>query len=491
MMWYSRFRQLLCAGPLLVTSPLLAQLSSSPPSRELVRARLTTPAEHARGLRLYPYLGLSQDEMERIPGAQFDSIQTGFDALLRQRVRQWIASLQGERLSGIQLDPMGELYATIGRDSLAREQFAKRLATPRLSVADRAFTLLVAVKAFGGAPGDTIRAFGHLAVDTIRMKTALVYLAQLDALPMSAVLEKFHAHALMGKSYYFAGDAANASAQLQHALTLVPNLPFAERLKWSQETFMLLADVLSGQPRGRSQIDSIANWVLPHFQASRELVAKDSGYYWQGQDNTRRFKETLQMTGYLGRPAPPVVAHYWWNMPAPTTPSVTDSGAMIANIGDGKIRVIEFGHLGCIACMLALPKLDHWRVTAPPNVKTLYVTHGSDTWGADPCRTTDECAEHFRNYYLNRKKLGVPIAMWMGRRVRDVDGGGLLQESPTFTALATSAVPLFMITDGRGIVRHLSLGYAEPLIERTVKYLVAEAARSSQVPSSSSSHATP
>jgi hypothetical protein len=430
-------------------------------------ARTTPPitaAEEARGLRVYPITGLTSDDgRQRVPQAQLE------DAI-EQRAKGWFASLQNTPVTGMQLDPMGMLAVVAGQETLARQQFAARLATSHLSVAERAYTLLIATTAFGQS-----------ARDTSRMRIALEYLAQLDALPDEALVTKFHGHGRIGRAYYMIGDGDAVIRHLTEAIALIPRIPFEQRL-WSQsngagEYFPVLADVLSGRPGGRAQLDTLSAVLRKAMRASPDLIAKDSVYLWKTLANVELFEGVLRMTEHVGRRAPAITANYWWNTSAPSTPSPVARGATVKTLDDGIIRVMEYGHFGCPGCLESLPKLERLRKRAPANVEMWYVTYGEGTWGVTPC-SPDVMAEHLKRYYIERKGYGMPIALFAGEPQPDPDGGRVLGESPSFAAYPIRGYPWFIITDGKGIVRHISLGFSESVLARAVQYLVAEAAHS-------------
>jgi len=448
-----------------------------PPVGDVPQARLITPAEEAAALELYPATFLNQDEMQRMPDLQVDTAFAQFDTVIKERAKVWVASLPKGLVTGLQIDPMGQLYVAIGQDSIARRLFAQRLSTPKLSVDDRAFTLFAAITAFLGR--SSLYSAPDPFIDPVHVRIAQEYLTQLDALPEIASRRKFDAHVLMGSAYYWMGDGPNAAIHLKRALSLVPSLVFDERLD-ACDAYRMLADVISAQPKGRETIDSVTKWLRPYYAATPEMIAADPTAKYMGERSEFIFNQAVQVTDFLGRSAPAMTGHYFWNTSKPATPSTADTSARVIPVNDGKIRVIEFGHRGCTACMLALPKLDRARKTAPQNVDYLYVTHGDDSWGGKECKTTAECAEHYREYYVEQRKLGLPIAIWFGAREADVDGGTQQKVSPTFAAVPMNAVPMFMVTDGRGIVRHISIGYSQ-LLSRTVKYLQAESAHNAAV----------
>jgi thiol-disulfide isomerase/thioredoxin len=443
--------------------------NGSPPATTPTEARTITPAEDARGLQLYGMTGLDAENGQRVPKSELDSAITRWSSLR-------IAVLQGNPVTGIQLDPMGKLYLSTGKDSLAKQQFEKRLATKGLSVDDRAYTLFLASSLFS-----------HDAKNEARMRTALGYVARLDKLPAQALPLRFSAHVGMAYSYYLAGNGPEVLRHTDAAFALLPALPYAQRNGRAMgAAFLIEANVLSGGADGRARIDSIGAWLLALATPTPELLAQDSAYLWLGRGTVREVKEAVQMTGYLGRSAPAIPAHYWWNTTAPVSTSVSSKTTppVLQSLADGVVRVLEFGSYGCSACQVALPRLDAWRKTTRERadggrVVVLYVTYSEDFWGATRC-TPDEVANHLKRYYLDRKGLRVPIALWIGPRENDPDGGTLVQNSPAFEALAIRAVPTFVVTDGKGIVRHISVGFSEPLLHGAVQYLIGEAKRNAE-----------
>jgi hypothetical protein len=426
-----------------------------------VGSRPITPAEQLRGVQLYGMIGMANDDgTVRIPMPLLDSA-------VAQRAHRWVETLKAAPVIGIQLDPMGTLAVKVGQDGLAKQQFAARLTTFGLSTADRAYTYLQAIAAFSA----------H-ADNQERMRTALAYVPQLDALSNDVALEKFHARIILANAYFSVGDGTSVLKQLNEALPRFARLPFDER-NWGvmHATFVLLGNVLSGQPNGRAKIDSIAKWLAGYVEAPPELAAKNPSYYtYRSNTNRGFFDNAVNLVGYLGRQAPDIEAQYWFNTDAPATPSGLDPKARKKVLNDGKIRVMEYGHYGCPGCLASLPGMERIRKAAPSSVEVWYVAIEGDVWGATP-QTPDQMAEHYHNYYVKRKKYGLPIAIWIGERSDDVNGGTSNAGSPTFSAYDFRGWPWFIVTDGKGIVRFIQMGLSESLLTNTMRYLVAETAR--------------
>jgi hypothetical protein len=88
-----------------------------------------------------------------------------------------------------------------------------------------------------------------------------------------------------------------------------------------------------------------------------------------------------------------------------------------------------------------------------------FVTMTQGYWGATP-RTPDEEAQNLKHYYVDRKQMGLNIALWAGPKERQSWGGMIPSQNPSATLyplLETS----FVIVDGRGIVRHILIGYTK------------------------------
>jgi hypothetical protein len=261
-----------------------------PPQPErLPPSRGTTAAEYARAVRLYQVQGLVTDDGQSIvPDNQRDTV-------LSERTHRWVASLQNAPVVGIQLDPSGTLSVVVGKDAVAKQQFATRLATPSLSLDDRAYTLLTAVKAFATD-----------ASDRARMQIAHQYAAVLDSMPVAVISRQFYAHGHLGRVYYDAGDTQHAIAELSATMAIVPKIPFLKRRWWGaheiNEYYLLFADVLSGQPNGRARIDTLDALLVEAARAPQSLLQHDRDSIYFGLDiSTREAFETIRRTTQLRR----------------------------------------------------------------------------------------------------------------------------------------------------------------------------------------------
>jgi len=444
---------------LIAVSGAAAQAQQQMP--EPAPERTVTASEQSRAFHLYGTLGqVSDDRQRRIPEAERDS-------MLPPRIKTWMTTITTTPASGLQLDPMGELYVAVGADELAQTQFQTRLATKNLSVADRAYTLLVAVRAFSQGIGQAMPSSARLAI-------AERYLAQLDVLPATTLRQKFDGHAAIAEAYYNVADGDRVIAHITHMMTLVPDFPFEYR-GWYEvkKYFLVLADVLSGMPDGRRKIDSIATWLHPYTKAPPELYNSGDGRYarWS-QQNEWAYESMIQATNHLGREAPAILAQYWLNTPVPGTVDTTAPTARAKSLNDGTVRILELGHYGCPGCLAALPKMERIRDKLQRRAEVWFISNEGDVWGATAC-TADEKAQHLKDFYT-RKGYTLPIAIWIGPRQKDDDGGTINQANPVIDAYQLIGTPTFVVTDRKGIVRHIGFDDTEERLLRITRYLIAE-----------------
>jgi thiol-disulfide isomerase/thioredoxin len=423
----------------------------------------TTAAEYDWGLNLYVSSVLT-------PVSGYGSLvrPDSVEPAIKDRTHAWILQLQAAPVKGLQLDPLGELYVADGQDAVAKRQFAERLATKGLSQDDRAYTLLLAT-----------RVFAH-PENPERIQAALGYMAEIDALPATAIMWKFRGHVTLGEAYYVTGDGPAVTLHITKALAMTPQMPFERRQPvYHESPIVMLADVLSGVPGGPARIDSMGKALLPLATPTAEQIAKDSMYFWLGHYWTGEFKGTLQLTAHLGRTAPAVTAMHWYNTDAPTVVSTAAPGAQSKALNDGVIRLMEFGEYSCYPCRMALPGMERIRKAAPSNVQVWYVTQTEGSWGATVYSPNDE-SQHLEHYYVERKHYGMPIALWAGPKDSTQDYGSLPRENPSAAAYPIQATPTFIVVDGKGIVRHISIGYSkevEKLLSSDIQYLAGEAKR--------------
>jgi hypothetical protein len=370
-----------------------------------------------------------------------------------QRARAWFTALQQTPVKGMQMDAYGLLAVSARQDEAAQRQIAARLATPGLSLADRAHTLQLAVSSFASVDYPE------------RLPLAERYLKQLDALGSDVALQRMNARKPLIDVYYQLGRGDDVARLGMQLFALLDRVPF----EWREDAvyypgigyqYAALIDALSGKPQGRDTIRALNRWLLANAVAPREYVARDSFFLYIAEQYRGEMRVKVEMSERVGEQGTPLVANYWANR-GPTHDSQTVA------VNDGKIRVIEIGSWGCPGCIAAVPGLErlHHRY---PAVEFNFMTWGEGTWGnrsVPPEVEAERLAEHFT------KKLGAtfPIGIAMAsRRVATEDGGvARTISTPTWQAdnYPQPCKPTFYILDGHGKIRRVIGGYSRDLEE--------------------------
>jgi thiol-disulfide isomerase/thioredoxin len=159
--------------------------------------------------------------------------------------------------------------------------------------------------------------------------------------------------------------------------------------------------------------------------------------------------------------------------------STAAPGAASQALNDGTIRLIEFGEYSCYPCRMALPGMERIREASPSNVQIWYVTETEGSWGTTVYAPEEE-VRHLEHYYVERKHYGMRIALWAGPKDSTMDDGLLPRANPSAAAYPILATPTFVIVDGKGVVRHIAIGYSKDIDQRLrldLRYLAAEAGR--------------
>ncbi len=470
-------------------SVTLVQAQETSESSTAIESRWVTAGERIGLLRIWqsdaaPVLGTSASGTKRrVPGSEVRGE-------LRRRAQEWAASLAAAPGAGIQLDAAGELFISAGDITSAQAVFGKRLATPGLSLADSAYTLELAVGLFSRG--------GRASGDTARLVIAKQYLKQLDALPTSISVAKFKGHMSLAYTHYFRGDGAAAVAEALDALNVVKEVGFAERYDMMvagdgravPHALTMLGEIWSVDTTHRSILDSVGKHMLSLAKASPEQLANDTKrktYAWASGRWTEDVQNAMAMNGLVGKPAPPLIGTHWYNTETPPISSDAAPNARALPAGDGVIRVVELGGLGCAACLSALPVMERVRDRFQDQpVSVWYLSQSDQRWGATDCKP-DECAEHIYKYYVKHHGTTLQLGVWsppIDDSTREV-GAVLARENPNFLGYHIDGIPVFVVVDGQGRVRRMIRG-GGPTLERTltqvVTYLLAENGRTTEKP---------
>jgi hypothetical protein len=119
--------------------------------------------------------------------------------------------------------------------------------------------------------------------------------------------------------------------------------------------------------------------------------------------------------------------------------------------------------------------MRHW--VLPPGVELLYLEKTEGGWGkpVEP----DEEAAHLAHWLLDIKHVKYPVAIWAGPLDTLFDGGTEPRTAPFWKKMMGHGTPLFVVTDGHGVVRFRVEGYTptwEPY-RRVVNILITERAK--------------
>jgi hypothetical protein len=169
------------------------------------------------------------------------------------------------------------------------------------------------------------------------------------------------------------------------------------------------------------------------------------------------------------------VATHWLNQPVPPLHSDAAPNARIKRLDDGVIRIIGIGWKTCPWCGKAVAEMRHW--VLPAGVEREYISFTEGVWGNKPVEPAEE-AEHLINYFVKVKRVNYPVAIWAGPLDTLFDGGVTPRPAPWWKAMLGNEGPLFVVTDGHGIVRFRFPGYSTYApYKRIIDILVAERAR--------------
>jgi len=367
-------------------------------------------------------------------------------ALTVNRARTWITELQQRPVHGLQMDPYGALAIVAKQESLAEQEIAARLATPGLTVADRAYTLRIVVGAYANANEPT-----HLPI-------AERYLTQLDALGTEAALWQCTARFSLIAAYYQLGKSADVVRVGLRAFDLVGAIPFEYRAVFFNPgipfIYASVVDALGGQPNGPEQIRAMNARLLATTKVPQALLAQDSSFSYVGENYRELLEGNEAMAERVGQPGAPLVANYWANRG-----TSHDSQTVVVN--DGKIRVIEIGSFSCAPCVQAVSGLErlHQRY---PGVEFNFMTAGTGMWGnrtIDPKVEADRLTKHFSDDLHATFPIG--IAMPTKQVATEDDGVANVISTETWDPghYPQPGKPTFYVLDGHGKVRRVLAGY--------------------------------
>jgi hypothetical protein len=215
---------------------------------------------------------------------------------------------------------------------------------------------------------------------------------------------------------------------------------------------------LAGLPHGPARIDSLLT-VLKGYTVPRPAeLAGDTLVRPLQAELGPELQRVFTMVEWIGKPMPPFVATHWLNHDRPTMVSDAAPGARILPLNDGVIRVVGFGWFSCPYCGLAMRRAQLALAQLPKGVEVLFNERSEGSFNGQLC-TPEEEVDDLRKWYLERKHLTIPIAIWAPVKDSTPEGGVMPRESPLWRALQISAGPTMYVVDGRGVIRYMGFGF--------------------------------
>jgi hypothetical protein len=246
-----------------------------------------------------------------------------------------------------------------------------------------------------------------------------------------------------------------------------------------------LAMALVGQLGGQHRLDSLMAALKPVLVAPPALLARDTAYRHYAESQQTSWEQANAVLVTLGKPiGNTFVATHWLNQPTPSVRSDVAPNARVKRLDDGIIRIIGIGAYSCEYCRQAVAEMRHW--VLPPGVESMFLAFTEGTWAGKSTEPSEE-ADSLTNWFLKVKHVKYPVAIWAGPLDTLFDGGVEPRPAPVWKALFGWGTPLFLITDGHGVVRFRYEGKGDyrGVYKSVVDLLVAERAREQRPPDSS------
>jgi hypothetical protein len=352
------------------------------------------------------------------------------------RARVWLDSVAAKPVHGLQLTPYGQLAVMGEQDALAQKELAQRLATPGLSVEDRAFALSAGAIAFADREHPQW------------LSVAERYLAQLVALGVPGDAWQFAARDQLSAVYYELGRRPEALAHALGAYALLPDLPFEEHiLGMNGGLYLRVADILLGTPGmadGRSRMHAVDSLIVAMAHPAPDRIQLDSGTLWPGQRMIRMVQADSAFVFSIGQPGAPVRGTTWING--------TDAGPHDQRVDDGRVYLLDFFPLGAPSILAGQLSLERLQRRLGPAVQVIGITSASGHWGeqfVDP----DVEIQRWQHFFAQDLRLSFPVAIWARPKEQTLQGGMLPPQNPTLAAYHMPGGFGVVVVDARGRVR--------------------------------------
>jgi hypothetical protein len=354
------------------------------------------------------------------------------------RARVWLDSLAAKPVHGLQLTPYGQLAVMGNQEALAEKEFAQRLATPGLSVADRAFVLNAGATALADR--------GHPEW----LAAAERYVAQLTALGSQGADWQFTARDQLSEVYYELGQWLKALTHALRAYALLPELPFEDHgLAWNHTMHLRIVDVLlgaPGTPAESAKMRSVDSTITAAERAPADRIALDSAALWSGVAGARMVQADSAFAFTLGHPGPAIIGNAWVNASEP--------GPHEQRVDDGRIYLLDFFQADWAPTLPSQLSLERIQERFGTAVQVIGITSLTGHWGLEFVEPQDEI-QRWQHFFGDELKLRFPVAFWVKPKERTEDGGMLSPSNPTVAAYHLPLRMGVLVVDQKGRVRRL------------------------------------
>lgn len=364
-----------------------------------------------------------QKEARPLTSAVYKQIQTEQAAM----ARECAAGFDMKTVPPAQLPQLVELYAVSAQMDLARAAIDHGLAT--LPPAQKAALIPVAVTS-------TLRNEPKSEARNARLEKLV---DELDANPEATFAQKMTAHGSMNG--YYRGDDIDAGI-LKHsnwimaaAKTMTPE----ERKQFGHRVlsaYSNAAEVHAGQGRNDEALALLERALTELSYVPN--VAKD-------------LERTIERYSLVGKPAAPITAPVWLNMPADATELPMT----------GHVTLLEFTAHWCGPCKESYPGINRLRAKyGAQGFRVVLATQLYGYFGTERELTADAEIERDRKYFAEHG-MNVPIAI--GRQPPPPtpagDGTRQIVRNPNDENYIVGGIPQIHLIDRQGRIRLIMIGY--------------------------------
>ena len=462
--------RLLGAPPAVLDAGTFRAVDGAPKSLALTSALGVTDLRLYRG----QLTSLFPTSVAAYPADSIRGLESG-------RAREWHQRLTTTRDAGVigrqRLD-LAEVATNLGDDSTARRLIDARLAelpAGRPGALQRSLALGAMVTLLTNTSHDSARIAHNLPA-------AEEYATRLSGIPATGYTTKSDSTNVLYRQYgarvqlIDAAEAINDYARLRthadHALGFLKRMALMERRQTLSDAFpfrdVAIATAASGKP---GAVDSLqARLLALGIAGPTDVDPNEPQQRAQALENwRRRMRDHFASFALLGKPAAPVMAHAWLNMPD----SAYSATPRSHRFDDGMVRVFIFGD----DQVLNLPALERVRVRFPERVQVVMATATRGHIGPDIATPQAEVA-YMASYFIGKRGLGFPIAVWAGEKVPGNYNSLRPRPSPNFDPYVANALRgATVLIDGKGTVRgyqQLDNRLDEERLARRVRALLAE-----------------